>query len=143
MLTPSLDPAEYKRILETATDEQLEAALAANREELLRELFMRRMPVHFDPVAARGREGILEWRVLGRPEGGEDVVQAVIRGGRCEVFEGSPHAADVTLTVRPVPLMRMMAGVVKPVRMFTLGRVKVHGDLMLAARAPSFFRFPD
>jgi len=141
-LPPHLEAGEYRRLIADATDERIGAAVAANRGELLHELFLRRMPEHFDPAKAEGIDATLEWRVLGGADLPADRFQVCIRGGHCTVQEGGTEKPDVILEITPAALLKMLVGLIEPIRLFTLGKVKVEGDLMLAARAPGFFRFP-
>ena len=57
------------------------------RGQILSEIF-RRMAEHFRADAARDTDAVIHWRIGGRPDGGADEYETVIRDGACEVHEG-------------------------------------------------------
>ena len=138
---PAIDPALFASLVRDATDDQLREGLAANRPLILGEIF-RRMPERFDPKRAAGVEAVVEWRIPDRPDGGHDTWHMVLRDGRCEVAEGPAESPTVTYEIDPVDFIRLITGNASGPRLFLFGRLKIRGNLVLAARMPTFFRIP-
>ena len=137
----AINPALFATLVRDATDEQLREGLDANRELILGEIF-RRMPERFDPERAAGVEAVVEWRIPDRPDGGHDTWHVVLRDGRCEVAEGPTEGPTVTYEINPVDFIRLITGNASGPKLFLFGRLKIRGNLVLAARMPAFFSIP-
>jgi putative sterol carrier protein len=138
---PAVDPAEYVRLVRNATDEQLAAGMAANRELILGQVF-EQMARHLDPETSREAEAVVEWRITGREDGGHDRYQVKIRKGACEVVHEGDEPPSVTYTIGPVDFIRLVTGNASGPELFMTGRITVDGDLMLAAMVQTWFRVP-
>ncbi|MBV9214497.1 MAG: SCP2 sterol-binding domain-containing protein [Actinobacteria bacterium] len=124
-----------------ASDDQLAEGFAANRDLILSEIF-NRMPDQFDPSKAEGVQAVVEWEITERPGGGADRWQLAIRDGTCTCVAGGEADPDVTFTVGPVDFVKMIAGAESGPKLFVFGKLKIRGNLMLAARVQGFFRMP-
>ena len=138
---PAIDPLHFARLVADATPEQLEAGLTANRDLILGEVF-RRMPDHFRADLAADLEVLVEWRITGRADGGEDRWQVAIERGACQVRRDGDGTPAVTFTVGPVDFLRLATGNVEGPELFLYGRLQVDGDLVLATRIPTLFAPP-
>jgi len=138
---PAIDPALFAGLVREATDDQLRDGLEANRELLLNEIF-RRMPESFDPDRAAAVDAVVEWRILERAGGGHDAWHLVLEHGRCRVQEGPAEDPTVTYEIRPIDFIRLITGNASGPRLFLFGKLKITGNLLLAARMPMFFRIP-
>jgi putative sterol carrier protein len=139
---PELEDHEYAALVAGATDEQLEEGLARNREVLLEQVFQR-MPERFLAHKAGDLNAVIEWRIR-RPEGrGEsDRWQVVIENGSCRSVRGVSAEPTVTFTLNGVDFIKLITGNASGPMLFTFGRLKIGGDLMLAARVQGFFEVP-
>lgn len=135
-----LPPDQFAAMIAEASDEQIAEGMRVNREPLLEEIF-NRWPEQFDPARAGGVDAVVEWQVT-NPEGGEDRWQMTIAGGSCSVVRGGEAEPDVTFRVAPVEFVKLIAGVESGPRLFVFGKLKIRGNLMLAARVQGFFRVP-
>jgi len=145
---PAIDPStvdanELAQNMSQATDEQLAELMSGPmRGEILAEIF-RRMGDHFRADAARDTEAVIQWRIGGRPDGGEDQWETVISGGACTVSEGfEAESARVAFTVGGADFLRLVTGNVAGPMLFMSGKLKIEGDLMFAASAASLFTIP-
>jgi putative sterol carrier protein len=138
---PELEPGQYASLVAGASDEQLEEGLRQNRELLLGEVF-RRMPEHFRSDKAGDLKAVVEWRIEGREDGGHDRYQLVIENGSCELVEDGGHEPTVSMTLGSVDFIRLITGNANGPMLFTFGKLKIKGDLLLAARLQSFFQMP-
>jgi putative sterol carrier protein len=138
---PEIDADQYAALVGSASDDDLERGLAENRELVLGEVF-KRMPERFRADKAGDLDAVLEWRIRGAAGGGHDRWQLAIRNGACTVVEGGDEDPTVTLTIGPVDFLKLITGNASGPMMFTFGKLKVRGDLLLAARVQSFFEVP-
>ena len=139
----TVDPQAFARTIAEASDEQIREGLSGPvRERALKEIF-RRMEAHFDAVKARDVEAVIHWRIGGRPEGGHDQYETVIRGGSCTVSQGGSAEPRVAFQVDdPVDFLRLVTGNANGPMLFMSGKLKIQGDLLFAARVQSFFQIP-
>lgn len=141
MTEPSaVRPEQFAALVRDASDEQLEAGFRENREVLLEEIF-RRMPEQFDPERGGDVEAVIEWQIT-RPDGEPDRWQLAIREGRCTCTRGGDAEPDVSYRVGPVDFVKLITGVEAGPKMFVFGRLRIRGNLVLAARMQSWFRMP-
>lgn len=138
---PVIDPDQYAALVRDASDEQLDEGMRVNRELILGEIF-RRMGDHFDADKAGKVDAVIEWRILEPEEGEYDRWQMVIEARRCAVERDGDRKPSVTYTVGPVDFIRLISGNKSGPELFMLGKLKVRGNLMLAARMPSWFHIP-
>ena len=141
MTEPSaVRPEQFAALVRDASDEQLEQGFRENRDVLLDEIF-RRMPEQFDPERGGDAEAVIEWQIT-RPDGEPDRWQLTIRDGRCTCARGVEADPDVSYRVGPVDFVKLITGVEHGPKMFVFGRLRIRGNLMLAARMQSWFRMP-
>lgn len=136
-----VDPGEFARMVGDASDGQLRHGFATNRELILGEIF-RRMVAHLRSDRAQGVDAVVEWRILAGPEGRAERWQVAIRDGLCTVTRDGEQPPRVTFTLAPVDFVRLVTANASGPKLFLLGRLKVEGDLVLAARMPSLFSIP-
>ena len=65
-----------------------------------------------------------------------------IADGRCTVSRETEGDADVVYELGGVDFLRLTTGQLDGPQLFVTGRLRVIGDLMLAARMPAMFRPP-
>jgi putative sterol carrier protein len=135
-----IPPDQFAALIAQASDDQIAEGMQVNRALLLEEIFGR-WPDQFDPARASGVNAVIEWQIT-NPEGGEDRWQIEIRDGACSVARDGDADPDVTFRVGPVDFVKLIAGAESGPKLFVFGRLKISGNLMLAARVQSFFRQP-
>ena len=138
---PEVDADQYAALVAGASDEDLGRGLAENRDLLLDEIF-KRMPERFRPDRAGDLDAVVDWRIRGRPDGGDDRWQLAIRNGGCSVVRDGDEEPTVTFTIGPVDFLKLITGNASGPMLFTFGKLKIRGDLLLAARIQSFFEVP-
>jgi putative sterol carrier protein len=138
-----VDPAQFARVVADTPDRELEQGMLSDNRGLVLDEIFKRMEEHFDAERAAGVDAIVDWKVLDRPGGGYDHYRVEIADGACRVHrdpgEGDPR---VTFRVRPVDFLKLVTGNSSGPQMFITGRLKIEGDLMLAARVQGFFEIP-
>ena len=136
---PLLDPQTFAALIADASDEQLEQGVRANRDLMLQEIF-RRMPEHLDAEAAKGVSAVIEWEIGGPPDGSSDHYRVAIERGACTVSKGPAPEADVRYRIGAVDFLKLVAGVTTGPKLFLVGRLRIRGDLVMAARVPGLLR---
>ncbi len=132
---------DFAALVAAASDEQLsEAMTGAQREPALREIFAR-MSEHFDPARASG-DSVVHFQILGRPDGGYDEFEVVVRDGDCTVSESPSEEPRVTIKIEPVPFLKLITNQKSGPELFMTGKLKIDGDLMFAPQIASMFRIP-
>lgn len=138
----SVSAEDFAALVANASDEQLaEAMSGAQREIALREIFSR-MAEHLDPAKAKGHDAVVHFQILGRPDGGHDDFELVLRDGKCEVSETPSEEARVTLKVDPVAFLKLITNQKSGPELFMTGKLKIEGDLMFAPQIASLFQIP-
>jgi len=144
---PSLEPegvdaAAFAGQVANVSDDDLRALMNSEmRGQVLDEIF-RRMVQHFRPQRAQGVEAVIHWKILDRPDGGYDHYELIIEGGRASLSETPSREPTLEFRIGPVHFLRLVTGNAAGPMLFMTGKLKIKGDLALAARAPGFFEIP-
>jgi putative sterol carrier protein len=140
---PAIDPAEAARAVATATDEQLaEGMKSENRGVILDQIF-EQMEEHIKPDQAKAvGEAVMLWKITGKPDGGENVYEVVIKDGTAKVNKESTQSARVTFTLDGVDFLKLVTNNVQGPELFMTGKLKLEGDMMFAAQLPALFTIP-
>jgi predicted lipid carrier protein YhbT len=140
-VSEGFDTASLARMLRSMPPAELAEGVRVNREALLGQAF-ERFPERLTDAGRRQR-GAIQWRISGAdtPDG-YDRWFVLLHRGRCEVGRDLGVKPRVTLTVGPLDFLRLVTGAADPRRMFFTRRLRMRGDLLWAARMPSFFRPP-
>jgi predicted lipid carrier protein YhbT len=92
------------------------------------------IPQRFDPSRAEGIEAMVRWCITGRADGGVDTYELQIGHGY------SGKRAEVTITLSGAELVQLAAGNSDPMQAYFKRRIKLSGDIMLAAKIAKLFR---
>ena len=140
----AVDPAAFVKAIADTPDDQLAAGMADEQVRgLVLDGIFGQMEEHFDGEKAGDTEAIIEWRILDKPGGGHDRYQVIVTGGTCSVEKDGEHAPRVTVTLKPVDVLKLVTGASAGPMMFMTGKLKIDGDLMFAASVQSLFRLPN
>jgi predicted lipid carrier protein YhbT len=138
----AISPPEFARLVKgLGAREIAESFRGELRLRALREIFARMQRV-FRPDAAGSLRALIRWRVEGA-EGIANVFETEIGEGRCVVREGDSGAeAKVVLALADAEFLKLVSGNANPVTMFVLRKIKVSGDVALAAGLTRLFDIP-
>ncbi len=100
------------------------------------ETFMMIMPMGFNPEASGETSATIQFNFSGEVEG---PCHLVIKDGRCEPFEGSADAPDLTINTPFEVWVDIMTGKADGQQMFMTQKYKVLGDLSLLMRIGELF----
>jgi putative sterol carrier protein len=137
-----MNPEEIARLIAQASDEQLAEGMRANRELILEQIFGS-MPERIDPVKTADISAVVEWRIRDRDDGGVDRWQVHIERGSCRVEREGAAEPEVAYEIGPVDFLKLVTGNESGPKLFLFGRLRIHGNLVLAARMPSLFKVPE
>ncbi|MGA4848930.1 SCP2 sterol-binding domain-containing protein [Streptomyces sp. G5(2025)] len=140
----SVTPQEFARIVKGLSDKEIAliARDGALRERVLGEVF-RRVERQFRPEAAGSLTALLRWRITGSGGRPEVVYETRIADGVCTVREGCSKAAPrVTFVLGDAAFLKLVSGNASPVTLFVLRKVRVVGDVALAAGLTRYFDIP-
>jgi predicted lipid carrier protein YhbT len=138
----AISPEEFARLVKGLSARDVADAFRGElRLRALREIFARMERV-FRPDAAGSLRALIRWRVEGT-EAGATVFETEIAEGRCVSTEGdSGSEARVTLTLADAEFLKLVSGNGNPVTMFVLRKIKISGDVGLAAGLTRLFDIP-
>jgi predicted lipid carrier protein YhbT len=136
----AFDTETLARMVREMPDDALEQGIRANRDVLLAEVF-RRFPEQLTD-AGRRVNAVIKWRIGGREDGGYDHWFVVLRDGTCEVGRDLDLRPRLTIQVSALDFLKVGTGNANPVRLFLRRRLRVRGDLRLAARMQALFAVP-
>lgn len=138
----TMEPREFARLVKTTPTSELRQLMRGDkRAAVLDELFAR-MPGVFRAERARTLEAVVHWNVGDRPDGGSDVYELVISGGRCALSAQPDREPGLTLTLGAVEFLQLVTGNAHPVALVMRGKLRTKGDLALTAKFPSLFDVP-
>lgn len=138
-----LAPQEFAGLIKTLPSREIAAAFRGElRLRALREIFAR-MERLFRPEAAGSLRALIRWSLEGAGEEGTAVFETAIADGNCTVAEGASDAEPrVTLTLSDVEFLKLVSGNANPVTMFVTRKIKIGGDVGLAAGLTRLFDIP-
>lgn len=136
----SVSPQEFAKIIKGLSTRELgEISRGDLRTRVLAEVFGR-MERQFRPEAAGSLAAVIRWKITGE----SDVVyETTVADGTCTVTEGrSETEPRLTLTMGDADFLKLVSGNASPVTLFMLRKVKITGDVALAAGLTRYFDIP-
>jgi len=103
----------------------------------VREVFAR-VPAALDAEAAKGVNAVFQFDISGSGGGSWNVT---IRDGACEVQQGSHDRPDVTMAMSSETWLAIINRELNGVQAFMSGKLKLSGNMMLAQKYQSLFKF--
>ncbi|WP_202501566.1 SCP2 sterol-binding domain-containing protein [Streptomyces sp. SID5785] len=140
----SVTPEEFARLVKGLSAKEINeiARDAELRGRVLKEVFGR-MERQFKPDVAGTLDALIRWKVTGQGDTPEAVHETRIANGTCTVTEGRSNAEPrVTLVMGDADFLKLVSGNSSPVTMFMMRKVKIAGDLALAAGLTRYFDIP-
>jgi len=136
-----IEPAQFASMVKSASKEQLEALLAGPERTKILDTIFDRMPGQFRADRAGNTDTVISWTITGGPNG-DDVYYLVIAGGVCTVSSDSGLEPKVAFTLGGYDFLQLISGTANPMMLFMTGKVKVKGDVALAANVANLFDLP-
>ncbi len=86
--------------------------------------------------------GVVEFRIAGRRDGGVDRYQLSLTDGRCRTSRRVGRRPALTLELEPVAFLRLVGGTASAQRLLIAGKLKLRGDPVFALALPAALRLP-
>lgn len=139
----AVSPEEFARLVKGLSAREIAAEFRGElRLRALREIFAR-MQRLFRPDAAGSLTALIRWKVEGSAEDGTAVFETAIDAGACTATEGASAAQPrVTLALTDAEFLKLVSGNGNPVTMFVLRKIRIGGDVALAAGLTRLFDIP-
>lgn len=135
--------AEFARSVGDTPDEQLAEGMRSEfRPAILDEIF-KRMSEHFRADKAEGLDAVIHWSIGGRPDGGADVYEVVIRSGACRATREPSESPRITFKIDGVNFLKLVTNNANGPILFMQGKLGIEGDLLFATRVAGLFTIPN
>jgi alkyl sulfatase BDS1-like metallo-beta-lactamase superfamily hydrolase len=133
----------FGRVMRDAPPERLEQVMRSPlRKPILDGIFWQ-MPKQLDAKQATGIRTSIRWCITGRSDGGVDTYQLELEDGRARIIRGIDGPDPrLTITMDGLEFLRLVSGNSDPMRAYFTGRIKLGGDIMVAAKLATLFRIP-
>lgn len=136
------DAGQLARVIAEANDDQLGQLMAGDHRRTILDDVFRRMAEHVNPAKAKGVTAVIHWKIWDRPGGGYDHYEVLLEDGRCRVSDEPAGEPRVTFKIGPVEFLKLVSGNASGPELFMSGKLKIDGDLMLAAQMTGLFNIP-
>ncbi|MFF7200060.1 MULTISPECIES: SCP2 sterol-binding domain-containing protein [unclassified Streptomyces] len=136
----AVSPEEFARIVKGLSGRELADVMRGElRGRVLREVFGR-MKQQFRPENAGSVDALIRWKITGETE---EIFETSITDGTCTVHEGrSEQEPRTTLVMGDAEFLKLVSGNGNPVTMFMMRKLKIAGDVALAAGLTRYFDIP-
>ncbi|WP_327678387.1 SCP2 sterol-binding domain-containing protein [Streptomyces sp. NBC_00467] len=136
----AVSPEEFARIVKGLSGRELADVMRGElRGRVLREVFGR-MKQQFRPENAGSVDALIRWKITGE---NEEIFETSITDGTCTVHEGrSEQEPRTTLVMGDAEFLKLVSGNGNPVTMFMMRKLKIAGDVALAAGLTRYFDIP-
>ena len=133
----------FGRLMRETPPERVEQIMRSPARKPILDAIFWQMPRQLDSGHAKDLDLTIRWCITGRPDGGVDAYSLQLEGGEARIIRGAdPPKPRLTITMDAVEFLRLVTGNSDPMRAYFTGRVKLAGDLMVAAKLATLFRMP-
>jgi SCP-2 sterol transfer family len=133
----------FGRLVRESPPDRLEQLMRSPARKPILDGIFWQMPKQLDTAQAQELRTSVRWRISGRADGGVDIYQLEFEDGHCRVIRGKGgQDPRLTITLDGVEFLRLVSGNLDPMKAYFKGRIKVSGDVMVAAKLASLFRMP-
>ncbi|WP_419995759.1 SCP2 sterol-binding domain-containing protein [Streptomyces boninensis] len=137
----SVSPEEFAKLVKGFSNKEIDELSGddALRRRIAAEIFQR-MESQFRPDAAGPLKAVIRWKITGDSD---IVYETAIADKKLTITEGRTEGEPrVTLVLGDAAFLKLVSGNGSPVSMFMTRKLKVAGDVGLAAKLPSLFDIP-
>ncbi|MFF7362083.1 SCP2 sterol-binding domain-containing protein [Streptomyces sp. NPDC008125] len=136
----AVSPEEFARIVKGLSVKQLGEVMHGELRTRILHAVFDRMRQQFRPDAAGGLKALIRWKITGETE---EVYETAIADGNCSVTHGRSAAEPrTTLVMGDAEFLKLVSGNGNPVTMFMMRKLKIAGDVGLAAGLTRYFDIP-
>ncbi len=133
----------FGRLVRDAPPERLDQVMRSPARKPILDGIFWQMPKQIDPEQAAGLKTSIRWCITGRTDDGIDTYLLELDNGRCHVIRGTGGPDPrLTITLDGVDFVQLVSGNLDPMKAYFKGRIKLSGDMMVAAKLGSLFHMP-
>ena len=139
----TMSPQEFAKTVAQMSDKEVSEVMRGEHRGAILDAVFARFPELFRPDRAKGTSGTVQFRITGGPdEQPHDTYEIVVGDGTCTVSPEPGPDYDALLMMAPPEFVKMATGRGNPTLLVMRGKIKVKGDIALAAKFPSLFDIP-
>jgi putative sterol carrier protein len=133
----------FARMVRSAPAGGLELVMRTPARRAILDGIFWQMPRHFAGRQGAGLTAIVHWHITTGRERAADIYTLAFDQGRCRTRRGRTGGApQLTITLEAAEFVRLATGNADPMKAYFGGRIKLAGDIMLAAKLQALFRIP-
>lgn len=130
-------PSDLARLIRDRTDAEIDAGILVTGVDRALDLVFQGMVDHYLPGKAGNKRAVVQWDFQ-TPEGPRSY-QFVSDRGRCHYLRGCPEKANVRLSASLPNFLRIAAGQLNGIVALARGKIRVHGNILLARSFQGWF----
>lgn len=135
----------FGKLMRDAPPERVEQFMRSPARKPILDAIFWQMPKQLDAKQARDVNTTIRWCITGRSDGGTDTYDLHLEGGQARTSHSTGAGAAeprLTITMDGSEFLRLVSGNSDPMRAYFTGRIKLAGDIMVAAKLATLFRIP-
>jgi alkyl sulfatase BDS1-like metallo-beta-lactamase superfamily hydrolase len=131
------------RLMREAPPERVEQVMRSPARRPILDAIFWQMPKQLDTAQAKEVNTTIRWCITGRADGGADTYTLHLEDGQARTVRGTAGPDPrLTVTMDGSEFLRLVSGNSDPMRAYFTGRIKLTGDIMVAAKLSTLFRMP-
>jgi putative sterol carrier protein len=137
----ALGPVDFVALLKSASDKEIKEVMAGPTRISVIDSIFEHMPKMFRADKAGDMHANTHWTITGDGVG-DDAWTVRIADGQATSVRGLEGDPAVALTMGPVEFIKLVTKTGNPVMMVMMGKIKIKGDMSLAANVGNLFDVP-
>lgn len=137
----ALEPAEFVALLKGTSDKELKEVMSGPTRSSVIDSIFEHMPKMFRSDKAGDMTATSHWTISGDGVG-DDQWTVAIADGKATSERGHQGDPAVSLAMGPVEFIKLVTKTGNPVMMVMMGKIKIKGDMTLAANIGNLFDVP-
>lgn len=137
----AMGPEEFVGVLKGASDKEIKEAMAGPTRLVVIDSIFEHMPKMFRADKAGDMHATSHWTITGEGVPSDDWTVR-IDGGQASSMRGHDGDPSVSLAMGPVEFIKLVTKTGNPVMMVMMGKIKIKGDMALAANIGNLFDVP-
>lgn len=137
----ALGPIEFVDLLKSASDREVADVMAGPTRMSVIDSIFEHMPRMFRADRAGDLRATTHWTITGKGVP-DDQWTVRVGDGQASATRGHDGDASVSLSMGPVEFIKLVTRTGNPVMMVMMGKIKIKGDMSLAANIGNLFEVP-
>jgi putative sterol carrier protein len=130
-------PEDLAKAIDGKSDDEINTGLQGKYAQVVKQV-AESMKAHFLPEKAGSASAVIQYDV--KAPDAVHSYQLQVAGGKCELVQGAPGPARVTLALALPDFLRLVSGKLDGMQAFFSGKLKVSGDMMFAQTMQAWFK---